>query len=68
MTQTALNVLGDMIAAVHPDRKRLRYVRAKNIKRIRQERLKQQGAPAPVPVNDNAQAVVTKPAVNAPKP
>lgn len=50
MTQTALNVLGDMVAAVHPDRKRLRYVRAKNIKRIRQERLKKEGfKPVPVP-------------------
>lgn len=38
MTQTGLNVLGDMLAAVHPDRKKLRYVRVKNIQKIRREK------------------------------
>ena len=67
MTQTALNVLGDMIAAVHPDRKRLRYVRAKNIKRIREERLKKEGPKAaPLPVA--APVTVNKTAAGGPKP
>lgn len=60
MVQTGLNVLGDMIAAVHPDRKRMRYVRAKNIKKIREQRL---AAAKPVPVieavNDNKKDMLT---------
>ena len=60
MVQTGLNVLGDMIAAVHPDRKRVRYVRAKNIKKIREQRL---AAAKPVPVieavNDNKKDMLT---------
>ena len=38
MLQTALNVLGDMLPAVEQDRKRLRYVRVKNIREIRRKR------------------------------
>ena len=54
MTQTALNVWGDMIAAVHPDRKRLRYRRAKNIKKIRELRLeKEKMLAAQAPANQN---------------
>lgn len=68
MTQTALNVLGDMIAAVHPDRKRLRYQRVKNIKKIREMRLekekmlKEQQSPA----NDNLPVVAAQPAPKHP--
>lgn len=61
MTQTALNVLGDMIAAVHPDRKRLRYRRAKNIKKIREMRLEKEKMLG-VPSNDNKQVATPQPA------
>lgn len=50
MTQTGLNVMGDMLPAVEQDRKKLRYVRAKNIRKIREERQKQA-------INDNKQDV-----------
>jgi hypothetical protein len=67
MTQTALNVWGDMIAAVHPDRKRLRYRRAKNIKKIREQRLAKEEMLAKAPANQNAPApAAAAPAVNAP--
>jgi hypothetical protein len=75
MTQTALNVLGDMVAAVHPDRKRLRYRRAKNIKKLREIRLEKEKllgrpsndkAPAPQPaappVNNKAEGGNAPPA------
>ncbi|HYD17263.1 MAG TPA: cation:dicarboxylase symporter family transporter [Patescibacteria group bacterium] len=55
MTQTALNVLGDMIAAVHPDRKRMRYMRARNITKLRKARLAAEAAKKPA--NDNLAAL-----------
>lgn len=47
MVQTALNVLGDMLPAVEQDRKRLRYVRAKNISEIRRKRAEEERAKNP---------------------
>ena len=38
MVQTALNVLGDMLPAVEQERHRLRYVRVKHIREIREKR------------------------------
>jgi Na+/H+-dicarboxylate symporter len=73
MTQTALNVWGDMIAAVHPDRKRLRYRRAKNIKKIREMRIEKEKMLKPVNDNKAVQKPEQKPeekpaAAAAPKP
>lgn len=63
MTQTGLNVMGDMVAAVHTDRKRMRYTRAKNIRKLREKRLADDKLK---PVNDNKQDILTPQAAPAP--